>query len=404
MLINIEKLLNSKIPTSALVFKKGNMMINFDLKLFSKKLNNLINDYELTLDELYSKCRINRDRLNGFINANVMPLGDEVLILADVFSIDYYYFLSNETKSPIDKTQKFLRANSNILTKYDKETIAETLYAAQFANTIQGINGFKPQIFIPKANTRNHVEQGKIAADQLRKQLGIKLFKTEINSFSIVRSLGIQIFRRKLINSKISGIHMENPNTGKIILINHLDDVYRQNFSVLHELAHSIFDSSCEYQISMDDDINNIEKKAIEWRANSFASNFLIPQDLALALKDKWKNDREYIELANRLAVNPITLAIALKNNGVISQESYNELRKLKIPKEKKKDPELIGLSTNGMRRIKELHSQGISYYFLKLSYEAYINNIVSLSKLCELLMLDEKEIEKLIVDMGWVI
>lgn len=379
-------------------------MINFDLKLFSKKLNNLINDYEFTLDELYSKCRINQERLNGFINANVMPLGDEVLILADVFSIDYYYFLSNETKSPIDKTQKFFRANGNILTKNDKKAIAETLYAAEFASTIQHMCSFTPQIFIPKATTRNHVEQGKIAADQLRKQLGIKLFETEINPFSIVRDLGIQIFRRKLANSKISGIHMENSDTGKIILINHLDDIYRQNFSVLHELAHCIFDSSSEYQISMDDDISNSEKKEAEWRANSFASNFLIPQDLALALKDKWKDDGEYIELANRLTVNPITLAIALKKNGVISKESYNHLSKLKIPKEKKKDPELNGLSINGMKRIKELHSHGISYYFLKLSYEAYINNIISFSKLSEVLMLDEKEIGKLIIDMGWAI
>jgi Zn-dependent peptidase ImmA (M78 family) len=379
-------------------------MINFDLKLFSKKLNNLINDYEFTLDELYNKCRINRDRLNGFINARVMPLGDEVLILSDVFSIDYYYFLSNETKSPIDKTQKFFRANGNILTKNDKRSIAETLYAAEFAITIQRKNGFIPQIFTPKTTARNHVAQGKIVAYQLREQLEIKLTETEINPFKVVRDLGIQIFRRKLTNSKISGIHMENPNTGKIILINHFDDVYRQNFSVLHELAHSIFDSNSEYQISMDDDISNSQKKEAEWRANSFASNFLIPCDLALALKDKWKGDEEYIELANRLTVNPITLAFSLKKNGVISKEDCNYLSKLKIPKEKKIDPELKGLSTNGMKRIKELHSHGISFYFLKLSYEAYLKDIISFSKLSEVLMINEKEIEKLIIDMGWVI
>ena len=58
------------------------------------------------------------------------------------------------------------------------------------------------------------------------------------------RSIGAHIFRRHLLNSNISGLFVAHPTAGACLLVNYDEDVYRQRFSVAHEMAHAIFDQS----------------------------------------------------------------------------------------------------------------------------------------------------------------
>lgn len=378
--------------------------MNFDLELFAKKLKEEMELLEYSAEELQSKCRIPVTRINAFLRAESIPVGDEILIISDVFRVDYIYFISNDVKSQFEKTYKFYRATEGIITRVDKRIIADTLYLAEFINDIIEHMGYRCREFIPKYTSQNHVEQGKQVAEQLRELFNLKFNQTEINPFSIAREMGIQVFRRHLSKSIISGIHMDNENTGKIILINYDDDIYRQNFSLLHELAHCIFDSNKDYSISMMDDKSDENKKRSEWRANSFASQFLIPEKLAKYINGSWNNDSEFVDLANKFNVNPATLSYSLNKNKLITESESKLLSELKIRLIDKSEPELSGLSYNGIERVKQLQEKGFSFSFIKMSYEAYHNEIISFSKLCEMLFMSSAEVYELMKVIGWVI
>jgi Zn-dependent peptidase ImmA (M78 family) len=61
-----------------------------------------------------------------------------------------------------------------------------------------------------------------------------------LDVYADFRSIGIHVFRRKLGNSKISGLFIMHPVAGKCALVNSNEDVYRQRFSAAHETIHRL--------------------------------------------------------------------------------------------------------------------------------------------------------------------
>lgn len=345
--------------------------------------------------------RVPVNRIKDLLDACVTPTGGEVLIFSDVLKTDHTYFISNEIVALVEKTETFFRNTEGIINKQDKRIISETLNMATFYKYLLDYKGNRFLEFHPISNSQNHVQQGIDAAIQLRKKLGYSTDKIDINPFAIARQMGVQVYRRKLSNSTISGIHLNSKETGKVILINYNDDIYRQNFSVLHEMAHSIFDVKDEFEISLNGDEKIENKKYLEYRANRFASTFLIPPELARRISKSFKSDDKFREIANQFSVNPITLAISLSSNNLISRKDYERLKNLKIRKPKKVDPEYAGFSTKATERFSSIQEKGISYSFFRLVTDAYENGLISFSKICEVLSLTSTQVLELLDLMG---
>lgn len=375
--------------------------MNFDLRLFSSKLQKLLDMQEYSLDEFSNLTKVSLNRMDDLVKGRVAPTGGEILIFSDVLKADHEYFISNEITSLVEKTETFFRSTEGVITRSDKRIITETLNMSVFYKYLLDVRNVKVVEFRPIIHSENHVQQGIDAALQLRKQLRYPVNKVDINPFAIARQMGIQVYRRKLSDSSISGIHLSSVETGKVILINYKDDIYRQNFSVLHEMAHSIFDVKDAFEISLESDKKDSLRMLSEYRANRFASTFLVPPELASRIVRSYKTDDDFKKLANRFSVNPITLAISLSSNNLISEEEFERLKRLKIRIPNKVDPEFSGLSKRAVERFSKLQSRGISYSFFRLIVDAYINSDISFSKICEVLSLQSIEVYELLDLMG---
>ncbi len=374
--------------------------MNFDLNLFSMKLKKIMDLQEYTIEEFSNLSKVSSDRLSKLIHGIVSPTGGEILIFSDILKVDYEYFISSEVTSLVEKTETFFRNTDGIISKSDKRKISETLNIAVFYKYLLDLRNTKILDFKPQTNSKIHVQQGLDAAVQLRNQLHYPINKIDINPFAIARLMGIQVYRIKLSNSSISGIHLNGKETGKVILINYKDDLYRQNFSVLHEIAHSIFDVNDAFEISLDSDKNNKYKKYSEYRANKFASAFLIPPELASRIVKSYKTDDDFIKIANQFSVNPVTLAISLHSYKLITVNQFNELKSLKIKIPSKTDPESLNLSKRALEKFNNLQAKGISLSFFQLIVDAYIRGDISFSKICEVLSLQSSELYE-IFDSG---
>lgn len=202
------------------------------------------------------------------------------------------------------------------------------------------------------------------------------------------RKIGLHIFRRKLNNSKISGLFIKHPVAGKCILVNYDDDTYRQNFTLSHEVCHALLDDEFEFNISFKND-NNFR----EIRANNFASSFLIPKGHIEKFKTLTWSDELVLKIAAQLKVNVQTLLIALKSNNCINQNQYDKFIALKIPRKDKDDYELKGISSTILLSKKILLERGLSTFYVRKCHEAYINGHISSGKLAENLLVDESEL-----------
>jgi len=364
--------------------------------LFSSKLKNLLDQLLLSDTEVSDSTGIPFQRFHALVTGQAEPSGDEVLILADFFKCDYKLLISNEKITSITQTEILFRRFSSDFSKEDRMAVREVYYMAeheyflqQLLNKTSGNRNFF-QLPIGKYFKQHGVD----GAASLRKHLGYTDAEVSRNVFDDMRKINYHVFRRRLGNSNISGVAFKHPEAGKCILINYDQDIYRQRFTVVHEAAHAIFDL---------DDQNDISVSFAKWdkgdlkevRANSFASAFLLPPQIISKLYRSIKfSDDEFVAKANQLLVNPETLSIALLKENIIDKQEQERLKYKKIPTHLKSDAELpASLSANARQKKTALLQRGLSDYYVKLCFDAYAQELVSLAKVAEMLLLNEEEI-----------
>lgn len=159
---------------------------------------------------------------------------------------------------------KHLRSNNNQKPYYDSTEIIDNL-TAEAKNQLQ--------------------KQAKMAADEILSVFSLSDGPLQIGS--LMNRLNFELYTNKFDDDTISGIlalnlKNEQDNTAypdKIIMVNQNDNVGHQRFTIAHELAHYIFDSSDDneyYEAYYRTDIQR-EKEVREYRANQFADNLLMP-------------------------------------------------------------------------------------------------------------------------------
>lgn len=368
----------------------------FDRSLLSEKLKKYRYQFQVSIPELSRATGIEEDSLNAFEREEMLPSGDEILILADFFRCDYKFFISNERLAAFEETDTLFRKHGEELSKEDRWAIQEVLYLSECEQYLfQTLGSYRTIDFSYRKKGTFFKAHGIHAASALRKALEYSENEVHLNIYDDFRKIGIHVFRRELKNSGISGIYVNHPIAGNCILVNYLEDVYRQRFTAAHEAAHAIFDSEENVLVSF---TTWETKNLVEIRANTFASHYLMPPDFLRNIPDvsNW-NTEKATDWANKLKVSTEALAYALKGADLIDEPTENIIKSVRVPSELKVDPELpASLSTRGLELKKTLLKKGLSSQYVSMCFEAHRENVISAGRVAEMLLIDESDLLKI--------
>lgn len=322
--------------------------------------------------------------------------GDEVLILANYYRHDFRDFLDGNRPAPFEKTDILYRRHGDAFTAEDRRAIQEFLFLCEIESALESLLGIPKQRFSFAPTGTFYKAHGDAGAKALRDHLGYAFNAIPRDVFTDFRKIGIHIFRRRLLNSDISGLYIEHPIAGHCILVNYDEDLYRQRFSASHEVAHAIFDSSEAVMVTFQRGSSKYDANDLrETRANRFASCYLMPPD-QLPRVAQWTTDRA-IEWAQQLRVSTTALSIALREAGIIDETVAATIRSVRVPTTEKIDPEAPATLTDKQkaRRI-ALLERGFSDYFVGLCFDAHQQSKISAGRLSEALLADHVELREI--------
>ena len=364
----------------------------------AKKLQQARELQSLSVENVNQATGISTDRIGLIEAGKSKPTGDEVLILANFYRHDFRDFLDDQRPAPFEQAHILYRRHGDAFTAADRRAIQEFLYLCETESYLESELGIQKKVFSFIPSGTYYKGHGELAASDLRYQLGYGANEIPRDVFADFRHIGLHVFRRRLANSDISGLYIEHPTAGHCLLVNYDEDIYRQRFSVGHEAAHAIFDSSEAVVVSyrrgssryMEDDLKEI-------RANRFASCYLMPPD-QLPRVANWTAEQA-LYWAQKLRVSTAALAIALREAGIVNESTANIIRSVRVPTIEKIDPEAPESLTDMQRtRRIALLERGMSDYYVSLAFEAHHEEIISAGRLGEALLADHAETREISV------
>lgn len=366
-----------------------------DLALFSDKLRRYRNQFAESPELMSVATGISPERIHALENGATRPSGDEILIIADHFKCDYKFFISNERSAAFEQTETLFRRWGQHLSKADRWAIQEFLYLCECEQYLWDEMERRFTEFSFTKSGTFYKSHGTQAAAALRSHFGYRRNEIRRNAYSDFRKLGLHIFRRRLENSTISGVFVRHPRAGRCVLVNYVEDVYRQHFTVAHEAGHALLDDDSEGIISFakwsPEDLSEV-------RANAFASHYLMPPEFLKSIPDSTTWDpAKTREWAGKLRVSTTALAFALRRAKLVDAESAKVVRSTRIHRDEKEDPELsTSLSPNTRVRWEELLQRGLSPDYVRLCFEAYAAGRISAGRLGEMLRVLPEEVSNL--------
>ncbi len=349
----------------------------------AQKLLRCRNNMGLDKAEVSNLAGIDVARIEALESGMVESSGDEILILADIYKEDFRYFISNQNLSSAETVDELYRLNGSI-SNTDKQAIQSFIFHSANEQGLLDSLGKKKEVFVlPQINNvRIWKSDGIKVAQALRNFLGYKNIDAYRNLYYDFRRIGLHIFRVKLEDSNLSGLFVKHPIADKCVLVNFDENLYRQNFTLCHEVGHALMDGS-SYNVSY-----QAQKDFREYRANAFASEFLMPQAIIKQISPSSLNPETIVRYATQFRVNVQAFLIALDNAGVITSDKRAEYdrMKLKVPRTEQDDYELEGLTDYLKESYKMMFDRGITPYYVRLCYEAYENGVITVDRMAEIL------------------
>lgn len=372
-----------------------------DIQVLAMRLKRTREIQAIEAEVVSQATGITSDRLNSIESGVARPTGDEVLILANYYHCDFRDFLDHTRPEPFAQTEILYRRHGNDFLSEDRRAIQEFLYLCEIEAFLEAELNIQKQKFSFTSNGSFYKAHGERAASELRSFLNYSPNAIPRDVFEDFRKIGFHVFRRRLTNSNISGLYIDHPIAGHCVLVNYEEDIYRQRFSVSHEAAHAIFDSSVSVVVSYKTGSSKYdEDKLKEIRANRFASCYLIPPD-QLPKAQQWSEELA-VNWAKRLRVSTTTLSISLKEARLINDDTARRIQSVKVPTQEKIDPEAPDSLTEKQRsRRLQLMERGLSDYYVGLCFEAYHQGIISAGKLSETLLSDHAETREISILFG---
>jgi Zn-dependent peptidase ImmA (M78 family) len=346
-----------------------------------------------SIEAVSAETAIPQARLEAIEKGHARPSGDELLILASFYDSDYRGFLEESRPPPVEQSDILFRRYGDSFSPEDRRAVQEFLRLCELEAELEEALDKRKNEFQFTATGVLYKAHGEQAATALRTQLGYESNVVPRDVYADFRSIGIHIFRRALANREISGLYIEHPVAGHCVLVNYDEDVYRQRFSVAHEAAHAIFDSSESVVVTFQSRSSKYSPSDLkEIRANTFASHYLMPRSMLSKLRKidpvsarRWAQD---------FRVSTSALSHALRDAGLIDEATASAIRKQRVPRHEKIDPEAPHTLTPAQkdRRI-ELLKRGLSDYYVELCFEAHYRGLISTGRIAECLRVSVAEV-----------
>ncbi len=371
----------------------------FTTQKFSQKLSNLRQSFGNSFKDVSNATGIPIQSLQGFESGGKTPSGDDILILSDFFKCEFAWLIEDDELNPDENIISMLRSESRRLATTDRHSIAEFLHLCKSQALLEELLEIKPKTsgfrFTPRGNF--YIGHGQECARSFREWHKLPTNAIIPDIFQWLRDAGFRLFRRALPNSKISGLFVRHPYAGYCILINFSEDIYRQRFSAAHEIGHALMDADIPFNVS--DPLDDSSHKFREIRANSFASCFLMPNELLtkLGTSEQWRQPDKIEDVAHKLSVSVPALLSALKRSNLLDEQTRSSLRKLELRLPQKNEPELRGNLTNRQfERKQALLATGLHADYVSIAFEAHRRNLISLAKLADILLVDIRDVVEL--------
>lgn len=375
--------------------------MSIDYQSIAQKLKQARELQSIMIETVSQETGINAERIHYIEAGQARPSGDEVLILANYYRHDFRDFLDDKRPAPFDQTDLLYRRHGDEFLFRDRRSIQEFLFLCEIESFIEAEFDIKKQKFSFTPRGSYFKGHGETAAYDLRAYLEYIPNEIPRDVFADFRKIGCHVFRRRLENSDISGLYVEHPIAGHCLLVNYQEDVYRQRFSVSHEAAHAIFDSSDSVVVTFrKGDSRHSEDKLKETRANRFASCYLMPPD-QLPRVSRWTPEQA-THWAQQFRVSTEALSYALLEADLVDASTAKIIRSVTVQNAEKIDPEAPeSLNDRQRERRMELLERGLSDYYVKLCFEACRQGLISVGRLSEALLADHGETREISVLFG---
>ncbi|MDE2821932.1 MAG: ImmA/IrrE family metallo-endopeptidase [Chloroflexota bacterium] len=277
----------------------------------------------------------------------------------------------------------------------ERESLSsDTRYAVRLAETMQialrelnnGVNPSPRKIF-DDVLTFPH-EPSERLAERTRTYLGISLedqckWSSTADALdqwrNAIEDCGVYVFKRSFKQRDISGFSLMGDQF-PVIFLNNSTPSTRQIFTLWHEIAHILFNTS---GVTKEDDsfIQLLvgESKAIEVQANAFAGEFLVPsKDFSSLIHSGPYSDEYFSSLADRYHVSREVVLRKHSDRSLVTQQFCED----KAREWKEQYATSASSSTGG-----NYYNTQVSYLgrkFLELVFSRYYQGRIDLSQLAD--------------------
>jgi len=364
-----------------------------DLKALAARLCQAREVLAYSINDVCKATGLEHSRVVAIESGTQIPSGDEILILASFYDCDFRAFLDENLPAPVQQSDILFRRYGETFSPPDRRSVQEFLRLCETEAELEALMNIEKQAFSPMISGDFFKAHGVQASEALRRQLGYGENEAPRDVYDDFRRIGIHIFRRKLANADISGLYVRHPGAGDCVLINYNEDVYRQRFSVAHEVAHAIFDASDGAMVTYQSSSSKYSPQDLqEIRANSFSSCYLMPP---VMLRKLGRIDRSTaLHWAQEFRVSTAALAKALMDINLIDESTAMAIKSVRVPREEKIDPEAPeNLTPIQRERRIALLQRGLSDHYVGLCIEAHYRNLISTGRVVENLRVGHDEL-----------
>lgn len=317
----------------------------------------------LSLKEAGDLLNMSATAVAKYEKGEILPDSKKVIDFANAYNVKSIELLKNYNIPKMKftsfrKKKRLTGQNLELLEDLIQNEVAKHLEIIELNNINEDSIKLKKYLC-------NNLEDAEIAANDFRNYIKISNKQPISDLINILENLGIIIIQIKNPDNRFDdfdGLAEIVDNIPVIVLLADIKDGARQRFTIAHELGHLVLNI-------YDNELNE------EKLCNRFASALLMPKEATInefGFSREKINFFELMAFKNEFKVSYTAIAYRLKDLKIISEYFYKNLSIFLNKKIGKNDPNPIQPET--------------SYHFRKLVYKLEADEIISLSKACELL------------------
>jgi len=214
----------------------------------------------------------------------------------------------------------------------------------------------------------------KVRANQIRNQYALGLGPVA-DVFSFLEDVGIFVWKEPLVTVGVSALFMKDKKN-HLVLINSNRTLGHQIFSAAHELYHYFFNSELLGGVCTIFE----RKNDIEIMADTFAANFLMPEEGILNYVTKRRGNKKKLEINDLIYIQQFfkvswaALLRRLLELNHIDNREYDYYRTVPIISETRK----LGYPTNLLEKTCD---RRVSRTYIEYVVKGYENDEISLKK-----------------------